>query len=123
MSSVPRKEILRRSPVFLHLPLGPFDTLARGSDTAAAATMPLGFSMGEILVTVGVVAVAFGPKEIPIIARGLGRLTGQAVGAPPERPARSVQSLGAFPRRARDHARNPASPSPSPTTPTQGTSV
>ena len=43
--------------------------------------MPLGFSMGEILVTVGVVAVAFGPK-VPIIARGLGRLTGQAVGAP-----------------------------------------
>ena len=30
--------------------------------------------------TVGVVVVAFGPKDIPIIARGLGKLTGQAVG-------------------------------------------
>ena len=40
----------------------------------------LGFSVGEWIVTVGVVVVAFGPKDIPIIARGLGKLTGQAVG-------------------------------------------
>lgn len=46
----------------------------------ASTTMPLGFSVGEWIVTVGVVVVAFGPKDIPIIARGLGRLTGQAVG-------------------------------------------
>ena len=42
--------------------------------------MPFGFSMGEIVVTAGAVAVAFGPKDIPVIARGLGKLTGQAVG-------------------------------------------
>ena len=42
--------------------------------------MPLGFSVGEWIVTVGVVVVAFGPKDIPVIARGLGKLTGQAVG-------------------------------------------
>lgn len=42
--------------------------------------MPFGFSVGEWIVTVGVVTVAFGPKDIPIIARGLGKLTGQAVG-------------------------------------------
>ena len=34
--------------------------------------MPFGFSMGEVVVTLGVVAVAFGPKDIPVIARGLG---------------------------------------------------
>ena len=44
------------------------------------APMPLGFSVGEWIVTVGVVVVAFGPKDIPVIARGLGKLTGQAVG-------------------------------------------
>jgi hypothetical protein len=44
------------------------------------AVMPFGFSMGEIVVTAGAVAVAFGPKDIPVIARGLGKLTGQAVG-------------------------------------------
>ena len=43
--------------------------------------MPFGFSMGEVVVTLGVVAVAFGPKDIPVIARGLGRMAGQAVGA------------------------------------------
>ena len=32
--------------------------------------MPFGFSMGEVVVTLGVVAVAFGPKDIPVIARG-----------------------------------------------------
>jgi hypothetical protein len=37
--------------------------------------------MGEVVVTVGVIAVAFGPKDIPVIARGLGRVAGQAVGA------------------------------------------
>ena len=101
-SSVNGDEKKLHLPDFLPSPNPvPSHTLARGSgsDTAAAATMPLGFSMGEILVTVGVVAVAFGPKEIPIIARGLGRLTGQAVGAPPSDP-RFVHSLGAFPRRA-----------------------
>lgn len=43
--------------------------------------MPFGFSMGEVVVTLGVVAVAFGPKDVPVIARGLGRAAGQAVGA------------------------------------------
>jgi hypothetical protein len=54
-----------------------------------ALAMPLGFSMGEVVVTLGVVAVAFGPKDIPVIARGLGRMAGQAVGACASRASRS----------------------------------
>jgi Sec-independent protein translocase protein TatA len=40
----------------------------------------LGFSWIDYFVTVGVVVVAFGPKEIPVVARNLGWATGQAVG-------------------------------------------
>ncbi len=47
----------------------------------------LGFSIGEWMVTVGVGVAAFGPKDIPVIARGLGKLTGQAVGAKNTQPS------------------------------------
>ena len=65
--------------------------------------MPFGFSMGEVVVTLGVVAVAFGPKDIPVIARGLGRMAGQAVGAcasraPRSRDPRDAPSLSASSR-------------------------
>jgi hypothetical protein len=69
-----------------------------------ALAMPLGFSMGEVVVTLGVVAVAFGPKDIPVIARGLGRMAGQAVGACASRasrsrdPPRCAFPLGVLPR-------------------------
>ena len=42
--------------------------------------MPLGFSLGEVVATMGFVAVSFGAKEIPFLARSLGRLAGHAVG-------------------------------------------
>jgi Sec-independent protein translocase protein TatA len=42
--------------------------------------MPLGLSVGEFLATTGVVAVSFGAKEIPFLARSLGKLAGYAVG-------------------------------------------
>ncbi|BDA48266.1 probable Sec-independent protein translocase protein TatB at N-terminal half [Coccomyxa sp. Obi] len=40
--------------------------------------MFFGFSYGEVIVTVAVLAVVIGPKELPIIARVAGRMTGQA---------------------------------------------
>ncbi|CAL8465965.1 g5501 [Coccomyxa elongata] len=40
--------------------------------------MFFGFSYGEVIVTVAVLAVIIGPKELPIIARAAGRMTGQA---------------------------------------------
>ena len=46
----------------------------------AGLQMPLGLSVGEFLATTGVVAVSFGAKEIPFLARSLGKLAGYAVG-------------------------------------------
>ncbi|KAK9902249.1 hypothetical protein WJX75_009429 [Coccomyxa subellipsoidea] len=40
--------------------------------------MFFGFSYGEIIVTTAVLAVCIGPKELPLIAKTTGRLTGQA---------------------------------------------
>ncbi|KAL4419545.1 hypothetical protein ABPG77_006876 [Micractinium sp. CCAP 211/92] len=40
----------------------------------------LGVSMGELLVLVAAAAWAFGPNELPRVARAAGRLTGQATG-------------------------------------------
>ncbi|KAL4431480.1 hypothetical protein ABPG75_006736 [Micractinium tetrahymenae] len=40
----------------------------------------LGMSMGELLVLVAAAAWAFGPNELPRVARAAGRLTGQATG-------------------------------------------
>jgi Sec-independent protein translocase protein TatA len=37
--------------------------------------------LGEFVVTIGVLAVTLGTKDLPILARGLGRLTGRALGA------------------------------------------
>ena len=42
--------------------------------------MPFGISLGELVATVGVFAVAFGPGDIPALARRLGKLTGHATG-------------------------------------------
>ncbi|GAQ89750.1 hypothetical protein KFL_005580020 [Klebsormidium nitens] len=42
--------------------------------------MIFGISYGELAAILVVGAVAFGPKDLPVIARAAGRLTGQAVG-------------------------------------------
>lgn len=42
--------------------------------------MPFGISLGELLATAGVFAVAFGPGDIPALARRFGKLTGHATG-------------------------------------------
>jgi len=95
-------------------PLARVDLFSRAQQRAPASrlaglaatrtlAMPFGFSMGEVVVTLGVVAVAFGPKDIPVIARGLGRMAGQAVGAcasraPRSRDPRDAPSLSASSR-------------------------
>ena len=44
-------------------------------------------SMGEMLVIFGAAVVLFGPKDVPRIARLLGRAAGTATGDPHPRPA------------------------------------
>ncbi|KAK9839263.1 hypothetical protein WJX81_004596 [Elliptochloris bilobata] len=40
--------------------------------------MVLGLSYGELFFTLGVISIILGPKDLPIIARNLGRFTGSA---------------------------------------------
>lgn len=46
---------------------------------SGALTM-LGLSYGELLLTLGATAVLIGPKDLPIIARTVGRLAGRSIG-------------------------------------------
>ncbi|KAJ7292295.1 hypothetical protein O6H91_07G024000 [Diphasiastrum complanatum] len=42
--------------------------------------MVFGLSIGEVVLVLGAAVAFFGPKDIPVIARALGRLSGKAVG-------------------------------------------
>ena len=86
---VPISRPLARVDLFSRAQQRPPASRLAGLAATRTLAMPFGFSMGEVVVTLGVVAVAFGPKDIPVIARGLGRMAGQAVGACASRAPRS----------------------------------